>query len=99
MATIEEIAAGLRSGTPVQKPTTATQTFDPKYINSYGGLVSGATNPNLAANLNKYEQLPMRMVILFLIKIHLVAIIPIHLRLISQLKPYRALLGKLSILV
>jgi|694.fasta_scaffold111484_2 hypothetical protein len=54
MATIEEIAAGLRSGTPVQKPTTATQTFDPKYINSYGGLVSGATNPNLAANLNKY---------------------------------------------
>ena len=54
MATIEEIAAGLKSGTPVQKPTTATQTFDPKYINSYGGLVSGATNPNLATNLTKY---------------------------------------------
>jgi len=54
MATIEEIAAGLRSGTPVQKPTTATQTFDPKYIDSYGELVSGTTNPNLAANLNKY---------------------------------------------
>jgi hypothetical protein len=54
MATIEEIAAGLRSGTPVQKPTTATQTFDPKYIDSYGGLVSGTTNANLAANLGKY---------------------------------------------
>ena len=54
MATIEEIAAGLRSGTPVQKPTTATQTFDPKYINSYGELVSGTTNSNLAANLGKY---------------------------------------------
>jgi hypothetical protein len=55
MALINDvIASNLQSGTPVQKPTTATQTFDPKYINSYGGLVSGATNPNLAANLNKY---------------------------------------------
>lgn len=54
MATIEEIAAGLKSGTPVQKPVTTTQTFDPKYVNSYGGLVSGATNPNLATNLTKY---------------------------------------------
>ena len=54
MATIEEIAAGLKSGTPVQKPLTTTQTFDPKYVNSYGGLVSGATNPNLATNLTKY---------------------------------------------
>jgi hypothetical protein len=34
--------------------STPTQTFDPKYVNSYGGLVSGATNPNLAANLGKY---------------------------------------------
>ena len=39
---------------PTTGTTTPTQTFDPKYINSYGGLVSGATNPNLAANLNKY---------------------------------------------
>jgi hypothetical protein len=54
MATIEEIVAEWRSGTPVQKPTTVTQTFDPKYINSYGELVSGTTNSNLAANLNKY---------------------------------------------
>lgn len=54
MATIEEIAAGLKSGTPVQKPVTTAQTFDPKYVNSYGGLVSGATNPNLATNLTKY---------------------------------------------
>jgi hypothetical protein len=54
MATIDEIAAGLRSGTPVQKPTTVTQTFDPKYIDSYGELVSGTTNSNLAANLGKY---------------------------------------------
>lgn len=34
--------------------TLPAQTFDPKYINSYGGLVSGATNPNLATNLTKY---------------------------------------------
>lgn len=34
--------------------TLPTQTFDPKYVNSYGGLVSGATNPNLANNLTKY---------------------------------------------
>jgi hypothetical protein len=55
MALINDvIASNLQSGTPVQKPTTATQTFDPKYINSYGELVSGATNPNLATNLTKY---------------------------------------------
>jgi hypothetical protein len=56
MATIEEIAAGLRSGTPVQKPTTATQTFDPKYINSYGDLIKNTTDPNLVSKLNTYGQ-------------------------------------------
>jgi hypothetical protein len=55
MALINDvIASNLQSGTPVQKPVTTTQTFDPKYVNSYGGLVSGATNPNLATNLTKY---------------------------------------------
>lgn len=39
---------------PTTGTTTPTQTFDPKYINSYGELVSGATNPNLATNLSKY---------------------------------------------
>ncbi len=39
---------------PTTGTTTPTQTFDPKYINSYGELVSGATNPNLATNLTKY---------------------------------------------
>ena len=34
--------------------TLPTQTFDPKYVNSYGGLISGTTNPNLANNLTKY---------------------------------------------
>jgi hypothetical protein len=48
MATIEEIAAGLRSGTPVQKPTTATQTFDPAYVTGYEDLLNKAktNNPN-----------------------------------------------------
>jgi hypothetical protein len=56
MATIEEIAAGLRSGTPVQKPTTATQTFDPKYINTYGDLIKNTTDPNLVSKLTTYGQ-------------------------------------------
>jgi hypothetical protein len=56
MATIEEIAAGLRSGTPVQKPTTVTQTFDPKYINTYGDLIKNTTDPNLVSKLTTYGQ-------------------------------------------
>jgi len=56
MATIDEIAAGLRSGTPVQKPTTVTQTFDPKYINTYGDLIKNTTDPNLVSKLTTYGQ-------------------------------------------
>lgn len=57
MATINDvIASNLQSGTPVQKPTTVTQTFDPKYINSYGDLIKNTTDPNLVSKLNTYGQ-------------------------------------------
>jgi hypothetical protein len=54
MATIEEIAAGLKSGIPVQKPVTTAQTFDPKYVSGYGDLLTNTTDPYLANALSKY---------------------------------------------
>jgi hypothetical protein len=57
MALINDvIASNLQSGTPVQKPNTATQTFDPKYINTYGDLIKNTTDPNLVSKLTTYGQ-------------------------------------------